>query len=224
MAPAATNDPQAAEPPHANDLDLDLDEDYVVPQRPRRRLSLVTALLAVCAVGGGFFVAGVAAQRHWGASSGGSPSVAALSAVVGGSGSSAASGQGASGASSAPAVSGFQGAGSFQPTLGTVTAVKGSTLYVTDLTGNTVLVKTTKDTVFTKTKRLSARDVRPDDFVVVQTSKDQDGGLTARSVTVGGGSGPGSLPFGGGLPAQSGTQGGGAPGAQPGGTIPFPGG
>jgi len=186
MATDATNAYSATEPPRADDLDLD--EDYVAPQRPRRRLPLLTALLAVCAVGGGFFVAGAAAQKHWGGSSGNSARAAALSALAGGPGSSpATSGQAALGGSSPPAASGFQEGGGFQPTLGTVTAVKGSTLYVTDLTGNTVLVKTTKDTVFTKTKRLSAKDVRPDDFVVVQTTKDQGGGLTARSVAVGGG-------------------------------------
>jgi len=178
-------------------------DDYLPPPRRRRRLSLVTAVLAAAAVGGGFFVGGVQAQKSWGDSSDGQGAGLAALRAAQPTQAQAEAGQGAAGPTEVQGQGVGPGGRLGQATAGTVEAIKDGTIYVTDPTGNTVKVKTTPESRFTKSEQVSLRDVRPGDSVIVQTTEGNDGTLTANAVMVGdlpglGGQGGGlSVPFGG---------------------------
>src|SRR5258707_11038849 len=105
--------------------------------RRRRRLPLLTkalgALLAVALA----FVVGAEVQKHYGKTAAGSTGGAATAAFSRGR---AAGGLPTFGGAAGAARGGFGAAPS--GTSGTVTLIKGSTLYVTDSSGTTSLVKT----------------------------------------------------------------------------------
>jgi hypothetical protein len=143
---------------YAAPLDDD-DEEFedVLPVR-RRRLPLLTGLLLVALVAAGTFVVGVEVQKHYG-------------------GTSSASGAGLFGGGAAG------GAGS-GVTVGLITVIRGSTLYVTDFSGNTVKVKAAGVKV-SKTVSAPLKTLRPGDSVVVSGTKQKDGSYKARSITIG---------------------------------------
>jgi hypothetical protein len=168
-----------------------LDDDYeteILPLRRRPRLPVLTALLAVAAIIAVAFVGGVEIQKHYGGSS---ASPTAASAAGGGGafagrrrgGAGGAGGRapgGATGGGSAFATAGgFGGAG----TAGLVTLIKGSTLYVTDFSGNTIKVSTAGAKV-TKTVVTKLNGVHPGDSVVVRGSKQKNGTYKASSITI----------------------------------------
>lgn len=161
--------------------------------RRRRKLPRVTLALSVALVGAGAFIGGAEAQKHLGSSSsstGGTRSSSLASAFGsrfrgGGTG-----GGGAAGGA----------------TIGTVTAIKGSTLYVTDTSGNTVKV-TTAGSQVTKTVTGTVKDVRPGDTVVIRGAAGSNGTIAAQSISLGGGFGAFS-----GAPAAGGGANGGATG------------
>ncbi len=97
--------------------------------RRRKRLPLLTLALIVLAAAAAAFIGGVEAQKHWGKSntaSSGLPSAAAA----------AFAGRGFPGGTSSPAgAGGFPGFGGANATTGTVTLIKGTTIYVTNAAG-----------------------------------------------------------------------------------------
>ncbi len=139
------------------------------------RLRLPTALLTAGVVAALGFWGGAVVQRHR-AGTTTSPARSATRAAAGGAvaGTGATSGGGAG-----------RGAGRGGGTVGTVKSIDGSTLYVTDATGNTVAVTTTDSSTVNKTDKGAVADIHPGDTVVVQGAKNPDGTTTAQSVTIG---------------------------------------
>jgi hypothetical protein len=65
-----------------------------------------------------------------------------------------------------------------------VTLIKGSTLYVTDSSGTTSMVKTSASSRVTKTVTSSVQNIRPGSVVTVVGSQAKDGSYTATSIAV----------------------------------------
>jgi hypothetical protein len=159
------------------------------PIMPRARTPWLTKLLTGALIAGVAFAGGVYAQKHWGSSSGSSTRSGSGAAARFGSGTAASTGSGSRRFGSG----GFGGfGGSFaaaqggSATSGQVSYVKGSTLYVAQLTGSTVKVSTTGARV-TRTSTVTPAAIRPGDTVVIVGTKRANGTVAARSITVGGG-------------------------------------
>jgi hypothetical protein len=163
------------------------DEWEDVPVTPRGRMPRLTKLLLLCAVAALAFAGGVFANREWGDS---------------GSGSSGRNGNGTSassffsrlrgnGSSSSNATGAFAGAGA---TTGQIAYIKGSTLFVTDSSGNIVKVTIPKGLPVTKSVTTTAKALRPGDTVVVRGEQAADGSVKASSVSIGGATGLGVAP------------------------------
>jgi hypothetical protein len=149
--------------------------------RRRKKLPAITAALALAVAVAAGVVGGVEVQKHWGAST---PSATQARAA----GFAGFAGRG--GGAAAGGFSGFgggAGAGA-TGTSGTVTLIKGSTLYVTDASGNTVLVHTTAGSAVQKTVAATVKTVHPGDSVTVTGTQASDGSYSARQITIGGGS------------------------------------
>jgi hypothetical protein len=159
-------------------------ETDVLPVRRRPRLPIVTALLVLAAIAAAAFVGGVEIQKHYGASS---ASTSAASGAAGATRGGGFAGFAGRGATRGRAFGGFGGGGAGAAggttTAGLVTLIKGSTLYVTDFTGNTIKVSTPKGLRVSKTVTSSVKNIHPGDSVVVVATKTK-GGYVARSVTV----------------------------------------
>jgi Domain of unknown function (DUF5666) len=203
--------------------DPDLEWDYedaeaagdTPPPRPRRKLlTPVSGGLAAIVLLAGGFIAGVQVQK--GQEDGGSGSAGAGGGARAGAfagragGGTAAGGTGTSGAAGGANAAGATGAAS-NATVGTVSNVKGSTLYVTGADGTTVKVRTNDNSKVTRNADSSVGSVHPGDTVVVQGAKASSGTVTASSITA---TAKGVSAFGGGFPGagatqQGGTQGGG---------------
>jgi hypothetical protein len=150
--------------------------DGVEPDGPRegrpRRRRLVTpltgALVAIIVAAAGF-AGGVEVQKSQ--ASTGTPAGPA--------------GIGAGGARFGPPGGGAGGgaAASGSAAAGTVSYVKGNTLYVKSADGTTVKVKVTSGAKVTRTASTDASKVHPGDTVVVQGSKNGSGTVTASTVT-----------------------------------------
>jgi hypothetical protein len=149
--------------------------------RRRKRLPAMTLALVILVAAALAFVGGIEAQRHWGTST--SSTTAASSAFAARFGARTAGG----GAPTfgAGGFGGVAGGG----TTGTVTLIKGSTLYVTDSSGNTVLVHTTAGTRVSKTAAGTVKSIHPGDTVTVTGTPGSNGSTNARQVTIGGGNG-----------------------------------
>lgn len=148
--------------------------------RRRRRLPKLTLGLLAAVLAGAVFVGGIEVQKHYGKASASSTAAtgfpaafAARAAAAGGAG------------AGAGAVALFGGGGG--ATNGTVTLIKGRTLYVTDVSGNTVLVHTTASSRVSKSVTANIRTIHPGDTVTVSGSQNKDGSVAARQVTIGGG-------------------------------------
>jgi hypothetical protein len=150
--------------------------------RRRKKLPALTAALALAVAIALGLIGGVEAQKHWGASSSATTGRAAAFAGFAGRGGGAAGG-------AAGGFRGFGGAGGAAagggPT-GTVTLIKGSTLYVTDASGNTVLVHTTAASTVKKTMSGTVKSVHPGDSVTVTGTQGTDGSYSATGITIGG--------------------------------------
>ncbi len=163
-------------------------------------LPIVTAVLAVLAIGAGAFFAGVRVEKskvHVSSTAAGL-TAAQLAARFGGAGagtgtgaSTAAPSSTASGAPGAGAGGGAAGAGGAADAsgraniVGTVTVVQGNTLYVTDATGNTVKVTTNSGTTITKTATGTMQDLAPGQSVVIRGVQSSVGVYAAQSVSEG---------------------------------------
>jgi hypothetical protein len=168
-------------------------EPFVMPARRRRRLwGPLTGLFVAAVVGAGCFYAGVRVEKgQLSSSTSGARRASGLSSFAGG-GFARALGGGAGGNAS----------------FGTVSSVSGKSLYLTDLTGNTVKVTLSSATTITKSLPVSSRSVHPGDTVVIQGLKDSDGTISAASVSDTGNRGGGTTSGGG--SAAGGTSSGGS--------------
>ena len=127
-------------------------------------------MLLVLLIAGGGIWGGAALQRSQGSTSGSSSIASAFASRL-----AAGRGSGTSGAR------GFGGASSAAAT-GTVTEVKGSTLYVTNASGNLVEVTLTPSTTVTRNAKTTLSGLAPGDTVVVQGTTSKGGTVTAASV------------------------------------------
>lgn len=151
--------------------------------RRRKRLPMLTLALIVLAAAAAAFIGGIEANKHWGKSSTSSSGIPSSVAA-------AFAGRGFPGATSSRAgAGGFPGFGGANATTGTVTLIKGTTIYVTNTAGNTVLVKTSARSQVSKSVSGSVKTIHPGDSVTVTGSQNKDGSISARQVTIGGGSG-----------------------------------
>ena len=148
-------------------------------KRRRKRLPALTAALALAAAIAAGAIFGVEAQKHWGSSASATSTRGFPSGFPGAAGGSAAR-------SGFPSGAAFGGAGfAAGGTSGTVTLIKGSTLYVTDTSGNTVLVHTSATSRVSKTVAGTVKSVHPGDSVTVVGTKNKNGSYSARQVTIG---------------------------------------
>jgi hypothetical protein len=174
----STHDATPADSAFSPDGEYDDWDD--APITPRVRAPWLTKLLGIAVVAALAFAGGVVSQKHWGSSTAASGTGSGASAAArrfgGGFGRFGGASAGTGGAT------GSTGLG----TSGQVSYIKGTTLYVADLSGGTVKVSTTGARV-TKTERLTAGAIHPGDTVVVQGATKKDGTIAATSVTVGGG-------------------------------------
>jgi hypothetical protein len=145
-------------------------------KRPALTTGLVLAILAAA-----IFVGGAEVQRHWGGSS--SSSTRAATGLPSGFPGAGSGGAAAAGAGGFPGA-GFGAAGG--GTSGTVTLIKGQNLYVTDASGNTVLVHTSARSRVTKSTSTTVKAVHPGDSVTVTGTRGKDGSYTATGLTIGG--------------------------------------
>jgi hypothetical protein len=148
--------------------------------RRRRRLPRMTMALAALLVVALTFVVGAEVQKHYGTTS-------AATAGAGGAAGAFARARGAGGGppagfGGAGGAAGFGGAAS-GPT-GTVTLIKGTTLYITDSSGTTSLVKTSAASNVTKTVTSSVKNIKPGSVVTVVGTQAKDGSYTATSISV----------------------------------------
>jgi Domain of unknown function (DUF5666) len=160
--------------------------------RRRRRLPLLTAVLVLALAMGAAFAAGAEAQKRWGGASGSTANGTASSdAASRFGGARAASGftppagftRGAGRSGGLGGLGGFGGTGG-AGTVGTVTLIKGSTLYVTDASGNTVLVRTSPSSRVTKTVAGTIRTVHPGDTVAVSGTRAANGSYRATRIAI----------------------------------------
>jgi hypothetical protein len=202
--------PEESRAPLAEDeWERDRDE---LPRRPRRRLlgaganPIPIALLGVLLISCGF-IGGVLVEKGQNSSSttaGTAAGLASRFAALRSAGARGARSGAATGGGAAAAGGGFAGrfggAGG-GATIGEVSYLSGSTLYVTDAEGDTVKVTTSPASSITRTVKTGVHGIHPGDTVVVRGAKSASGAVSAESVSVSsagaaGGGGLGSL-FGG---------------------------
>lgn len=156
-------------------------EEDTTPRRPRRRLlsPVPLALFGVILAGCGFIL-GVHAEKGSGsaasAGAGGFPSRSSTSGAASTAGKT-------SGPSGPPGSSGSTG--SSKATSGTLAFLSGSTLYVTNSSGNTVKVLTSSTTSVSKTVKVKASAIRPGEQLTISGATGTGGAVTAQSITVG---------------------------------------
>lgn len=164
-------------------------DDELVTQilaRRRRRTPLLTLALVVAVAAAAAFVGGAEAQKHFGSSPSSSSSsagkgAAALRAAI-------AARFGGAGSRGGGAFGGFAGGG---VTAGTVTLIRGNRLYVTEASGNTVIVEVGAGANVTRSESGSIRSIRPGDSVTVLGTRQKNGSYTARTVSIRSGGGNG---------------------------------
>ncbi len=83
--------------------------------------------------------------------------------------------------------------------------IKGSTLYVTDSSGNTVKVTMSPASTVTKTVSSNAKGILPGDTVVVRGTQQKNGSIAAQTISVG--SAGAASAFGGGGSSSGGATG-----------------
>jgi hypothetical protein len=183
------DDPTIADaPPEPEDWD-DEPQEALPRRRPPRRLTpLHGALLAILLVACGF-IGGVLVEKGQtsaGGGGGGGPAAAFAAARPGG-------------GARPGGFAGFGGGGAgAQATIGQVTTVDGSTLYVTTTDGTTLKVKALKGATVTRTVSGSVRAIHPGETVIVQGTSSR-GTISATSIRAspapagGGGGGGGAV-------------------------------
>jgi len=140
---------------------------------PRKglRLSVPTVALVGLLIAAGGIWGGAALQRGHGTSSASSSTASSFASLF--------AGRGASSTGGATGTSGAFGAAA----TGTVTEVSGSTLYVTNSSGNLVKVTVGPSATVTRNAKSSLGALVAGDTVVVQGTKASNGSVTATSVS-----------------------------------------
>jgi hypothetical protein len=163
----------------------DPDEEFGEPAPPRR-LPLATAVLTVALGLALAFVGGVLVQKHHDASLVASAGPAAGGPRLGGGGGPGGGGGGPAGGGAAPGTSGGAAAPSSDSgpvVIGTVVAVKGTSITVRDIGGKTHVVRTTSETTLTRTAAIKADALTAGTNVTVDGTKAADGSITATAVS-----------------------------------------
>jgi hypothetical protein len=165
------------------ELTADGGDDFVaeILTRRKRRLPILTAILVLAVAAGGAFIAGAEVQKHYGKSSSATGGTGAASAF------SAFASRLRSGGAGPGGGGGLFAGGAGGGTAGTVTLIKGSSLYVTDSTGNTVLVHTSPASRVTRSVSGSVQTIHPGDTVTVTGVQAKNGSYTAAAITIAGG-------------------------------------
>ncbi len=190
-----------------------------LPPRPRRRLlapvplALLGVLLLACGFIGGVLVekGQTSSSSARGAAAGLASRFAGLRGAAGAGSTTTGSGGRAAGGGFAGAFGGAGGAGG--ATIGEVSYISGSTLYVTNAEGNTVKVTTSPGSSITKTVKADLHGIHPGETVVVRGTKGSGGAVSAESISVGAGGGGGLASLFGGGGGGAATGGGGASGS-----------
>ncbi|MDH6127562.1 DUF5666 domain-containing protein [Kitasatospora sp. GP82] len=179
-----------ATPPDARDVTAEL----AAP--PRRKLPWLTLALAGGAIATLAFAGGVWYEQGNGSSNGTTQRAAGQRGGSGGGQGGYGGGQGGSHRGGSGQGAGGQGGAGF--TRGTVKAVDGSTVYLTDAGGNTVKVTTADTTKVQLSKEGKVSDLQPGQSVTVVGTPDSSGGYAATQLTEGaggfGGGGGGGFP------------------------------
>ncbi|MBV2152744.1 DUF5666 domain-containing protein [Kitasatospora sp. SUK 42] len=202
----ATVDTHAAQvallstPPDARDVSAEL----AAP--PRRKLPWLSLVLAGGVIATGAFAGGVWFQQNHGSSGATGKSARASAAPAAGGYGQNAGRRGGQGQGQG------QGAGQAGFARGTVKAVDGNTVYLTDANGNTIKVTTGDSTKVQLNKEGKVADLQPGQSVTVVGTPDSSGGYNATQLVEGaaagggfggGGGGGGGGGFGGGAPRNS---------------------
>ncbi|GAA4858702.1 hypothetical protein [Kitasatospora terrestris] len=151
---------------------------------PRRKLPWVTMALAGCVIATLSFAGGVWYQKDSGTTAGATRAggQGQRQGFPGGYGGYGGGQNGTRGQNGTGQVPGQNGAGF---TRGTVSAVDGTTVYLTDANGNTVKVTTGDSTKVTLNKQGKVADLQPGQTVTVVGTKGADGGYSATQLTEG---------------------------------------
>ncbi|MFF1908700.1 hypothetical protein [Kitasatospora sp. NPDC058218] len=157
---------------------------------PRRRLPWPTLVLAGAVIATGAFAGGVWYQQDHGSTGSGKATAAGqqpragASGFGGGQNGTRRGGQGTGGAGQGGQGAGQGAQGGF--TRGTVKAVDGTTVYLTDANGNTVKVTTGDATKVQLNKEGKVADLQPGQSVTVVGTPAADGGYAATQLVEGG--------------------------------------
>jgi hypothetical protein len=203
--PAFSNDPVPDPLPDPVDNYVDDDEEWVsaAPRGLRVRIPTgVLLLLLFAAVG---LWGGSILQKHRDKSTAASRTTGAAAAFAAGTGrragAAAGAGAGAAGAAAGGTTGGTSAGGAAARAgalAGIVTDIQGSTIYLTDASGNLIKIITTPASTVRKTDTGTLADIKPGQTVLVTGAKAADGSTTARSITISPAGGGGFGGFGGG--------------------------
>lgn len=149
------------------------DEWHVQTQTKRVGMRIPTAVLIALLIAAGAFWGGAAVQRGRGS---GSTGLAGIAARFRGLGAASSTGGGAAGGRL------FGGGGAAAGTVGTVTEVNGSTLYITNSSGALVKVVLNSSTKLTRTSTAKSAQLSLGDTVVIQGTTAKNGTVSATSV------------------------------------------
>ncbi|WP_207892373.1 hypothetical protein [Streptacidiphilus pinicola] len=169
-----------AEPPDA----LDISAELAAP--PRRKLPWLTMLLVGGLVAGAGFIGGVLVEKGNNSSVGGGAGRSFSASGRTGAGGGFGGGTGGGGFGGGGFGGGAGGAGG-GTTIGTVKLVDGSTIYVTDTSGNIVKVTTGGSTKVSIAQSGKVSQLKPGATVTVRGSADANGDVAASTVTQVGG-------------------------------------
>jgi len=184
-------------PPGDDEYLEDDDEEWVTQARKGLRVPAITGLLVLLLFAVIGFWGGAILQKHHDNKTATSRAAAALASALT-SRRGAAGATGGTGATGGAGGAGAFGGGGAGRTIGTVTDVEGSTVYVTNAAGSIVKVNLAPTTNITKTTPGTPADIALGSTVIVTGTAASDGSTTASAITL--------------TPAATGTTGGGAAG------------
>jgi hypothetical protein len=164
------------------------EDTLALPARPRRkffnRRSAALLALITCAAG---FYAGIRVEKSQLSSSSSAARAFTPPALGSAAGRSASgtSGSRSSAASGLPGGGGFPGAalGGANASIGTISSVDGNAIYLSDSSGNTVKITLSSATKITKSLSVGKRSLHPGDSVVIRGLKNNNGTVSATSIS-----------------------------------------
>jgi hypothetical protein len=164
--------------------DPEQEDTVAMPGRPRRqffnRRSAALLALVTCAAG---FYAGIRVEKGQ-VSSSSSTARTFTPPALGSQSTRSATGANGSRSSSFPG-GGFPGAAlaGGNASIGTISSVDGTTIYLSDTSGNTVKVTLSSATKITKSLSVGKRSLHPGDSVVIRGLKNNKGTVSATSIS-----------------------------------------